>query len=494
MNSRSYLKNNLGTSPVYEVLSRQNKRENNEDSFQVFSLTQSGDRPPIHILAVADGMGGHAHGEQASEQTLRKLSLSLFESLTVDSSINSPPEKTLKITSDRLSKNLQDALRSANEHIRRIVKQNDWGVSGSTVVVAAILENKAVIVNLGDSPLFHYQARQKHLTQITEDHTVAGILQSSGKITAEMARYHEGRSRLQFFVGCSHLPKELPTYKIELEPNDLLLLCSDGISGSLLPKDIVNILASQKSLKQKSQALVDKALANKETDNQTLILWSHSPSASVQQSKNNAVPLGLETDEIERGNGLLKWLILPSIFLGALAFGAYYYYDNFVVSKNSSSEQLESTPKQTSDREEVSEQVNPSSEKTENLESLAKRPEAEQNGQQQVLNTEESQAINPADYYFSCDSNPQTPSRSKPYKLYVKYNLENEFNQVENLLLSVCPHPDGDPTKESFKKIPNELTFEVWFNKPSEMENFRSEITQKMRERRLFSVEISQEK
>ncbi|MGF1489325.1 MAG: PP2C family protein-serine/threonine phosphatase, partial [Prochloraceae cyanobacterium] len=223
--------NNIKSAPLYEVLSRQNKRENNEDSYQVFSLIPSNDRPPVYILAVADGMGGHAYGEEASEQTLRKLSLSLFESLTVNSSINFQPQQAPPLNRDRLSQTLQDAIRAANEHIRRIVQQNNWGVSGSTIVVAAILEDTAVVVNLGDSPLFHYQARNNRLTQVTEDHTVAGVLQRSGMITAEMARHHEGKSRLQFFVGCSHLPSDLPTYTLKLEPNDLLLLCSDGISG-----------------------------------------------------------------------------------------------------------------------------------------------------------------------------------------------------------------------------------------------------------------------
>ena len=203
MNSPSYpnSSNMRSHSSQYEVISRTNQRENNEDSFQVFTLTPRSDRPPISILAVADGMGGHAHGEEASEQTLRKFSLSLFESLTIQSSINSLPQEAPEISLEKLSQCLQEALKAANEHIGRIVKNNNWGTAGSTVVVAAILENTALVINLGDSPRFHYQASSKRLTQVTEDHTVAGVLQRAGMITAEMARVHEGRSRLQFYVG-----------------------------------------------------------------------------------------------------------------------------------------------------------------------------------------------------------------------------------------------------------------------------------------------------
>ncbi|NJR17173.1 MAG: hypothetical protein HC785_16620 [Calothrix sp. CSU_2_0] len=81
----SEIKHNQST---YVVCSQTNERENNEDSFQVFSLTPTIGQKPITILAVADGMGGHAYGEHVSEQVLRKLSLSLFEQLIIESSLN----------------------------------------------------------------------------------------------------------------------------------------------------------------------------------------------------------------------------------------------------------------------------------------------------------------------------------------------------------------------------------------------------------------------
>jgi len=471
--------NNIKSAPLYEVLSRQNKRENNEDSYQVFSLIPSNDRPPVYILAVADGMGGHAYGEEASEQTLRKLSLSLFESLTVNSSINFQPQQAPPLNRDRLSQTLQDAIRAANEHIRRIVQQNNWGVSGSTVVVAAILEDTAVVVNLGDSPLFHYQARNNRLTQVTEDHTVAGVLQRSGMITAEMARHHEGKSRLQFFVGCSHLPSDLPTYTLKLEPNDLLLLCSDGISGSLMPEDIANILASRQNLQEKAKSLVNKALDNKETDNQTLILWSHSPASSVSNSKNksnNSSFIPSEEDETKAGINLFKLLVLPLIFIGSLAFGAYYF--GFSFSRNSQSEiTQEATNNQDQEREN----------------DAVETSVTEENSQQVSLNPPENQEQIIQNNYFSCDSDPQPPSSVSPndkLKLYVRYDRKDEFDRVEQLLLTVCPRPDNDRTKKSFHKIPNELLFEVWFDRPSERENFKTKIDQEKRERGLLFVDV----
>jgi protein phosphatase len=258
----------------YLVRSNKNQREQNEDSFQIFALNLSPLHKPISIMAVADGMGGHVHGEYASREALRKLSLSLFEQLIFEPSINRLTEAQA-ITSEDLGKVLFQAVEQANVYLQKMVKNNNWGVAGSTVVVTAILDNTAIAVNLGDSPLFHYQASSGKLTKVTEDHTVASILLKADLITPEMARFHEGRSRLEFFVGCSKLPLIPPIYQVQLELGDLLLLCSDGVSGSLLLEEISSILAdTSQTLENKAESLMLAAQQQGETDNQTLILWS----------------------------------------------------------------------------------------------------------------------------------------------------------------------------------------------------------------------------
>lgn len=274
------------TQPAYVVYSKTNQREQNEDSFQIFALTPALGQKPLTIVAVADGMGGHAYGEYASRETLRKLSLSLFEQLTIESSLNcltgAPP-----MTPDYLSQVLVKALEQANAHVQRMVESNKWGVAGSTVVVTAILDNMAVTVNLGDSPLFHYQASSRQLTKVTEDHTVAGVLLRAGMITPEMARYHQGRNRLEFYVGCPNLPPTTPVYQVPLATGDLLLLCTDGISGSLLLEEVAAILASSSSgLKGMAESLIQAARKAGETDNQTLILWSH----QGEENSQSAIP------------------------------------------------------------------------------------------------------------------------------------------------------------------------------------------------------------
>ncbi|MBW4635369.1 MAG: protein phosphatase 2C domain-containing protein [Iphinoe sp. HA4291-MV1] len=261
--------------PSYVVYSQTNQRQQNEDSFQIFTLTPALGQKPIIIMAVADGMGGHAYGEDVSQQTLRKLSLSLFEQLTIESSLNRYVTSVTPITSNNLSQVLLNAVEQANAYVRRMIEANKWGVAGSTVLVTAILDNIAVAINLGDSPLFHYQASSGKLTKVTQDHTVANVLLKAGMITEEMARHHEGRSRLEFYVGCPQLPQIPPVYQVQLASGDLLLLCTDGISGSLLVEEIESILAdSSQSLTARAENLIQAAQTAGETDNQTLILWS----------------------------------------------------------------------------------------------------------------------------------------------------------------------------------------------------------------------------
>ncbi|NEQ65806.1 MAG: serine/threonine-protein phosphatase [Symploca sp. SIO2D2] len=261
--------------PTYIVRSTTNQRENNEDSFQILALMPGIERSPITILAVADGMGGHAHGAEVSREALRKLSLALFEQLIVEPSLNNlqaiPPPNA-----QSLSQVMFSALEQANAYVKRMVKANQWGKAGSTIVVAAILDNLAVVVNLGDSPMFHYQVTQRQLVKITEDHSVAGVLLRAEMITTEMARYHEGRNRLEYYLGCPHLPPEPPVQQVALAAGDLLLLCTDGISGSVSEEQIKEILAeSGSNLEKKAEQLLTVSQEAGETDNQTLILWQH---------------------------------------------------------------------------------------------------------------------------------------------------------------------------------------------------------------------------
>ncbi|WP_042892044.1 PP2C family protein-serine/threonine phosphatase, partial [Anaplasma marginale] len=173
----------------YIARSEINQRRNNEDSFQIFSLMRDPDSLPITILAIADGMGGCANGKELSWETLRKFSVSLFEEVS-EPAIDS-------FCCDRewdMEKILLEAVDRTNVHLRRRIKANGWKGGGSTIVAVAIWDNTAVGVNLGDSPLYHYQNQSQNLTQITQNHNVSDLLLLAGAIDAETASIHHRRN------------------------------------------------------------------------------------------------------------------------------------------------------------------------------------------------------------------------------------------------------------------------------------------------------------
>lgn len=259
----------------YVAFSIQNERENNEDSFLVTTLLPRPGHSPLTVLAVADGMGGHAHGEDISREALRKLGLALCEQLIIAPSINEPNE-TRAINVENLETILLDAVDQVNLYVRSMVERNHWIKAGSTIVAAIITQDQVIAMNVGDSPLYHFTDSLRQLTKVTEDHTVAGALLRAGMITPRMAQVHEGNHQLEFYLGGQHLPRQRALHRLQLAQDDLLLLCSDGISSALTEVQIEAILAnSNRDLESKAEELISCASNSGSTDNQTLILMRH---------------------------------------------------------------------------------------------------------------------------------------------------------------------------------------------------------------------------
>lgn len=211
-------------------------------------------------------MGGYEHGEEMSREGLQQFKRTLRGILnTVESS---------PLTVSKLQQALVIALQQTNIQLRNTIATNNWYKAGSTIVVAAIWQNRLVATNLGDSPLFHYQAATGKLAKVTLDHSVVGILTQAGIITEAMARHHERRGQLEYYLGCRNLPDPLPAYDRELRSQDVVMLCSDGINGMLSLAQIEQILGrTETSLERKAEELIHAARAAGETDNQTIMLW-----------------------------------------------------------------------------------------------------------------------------------------------------------------------------------------------------------------------------
>ncbi len=274
----------FATGGRYVVKSEINHRDDNEDSFLITELTPVLAGPVLPVLAIADGMGGLEHGGDVSREALRRTVLALLESIQIEPRLNRS-DTAEPMTVEVLQKALWGALEQANAQVRRMVQANGWHTAGSTIVVALLVGETVVAANLGDSPLFHYDATGQKLVKITRDHSVAGVLLRAGMISPEMARHHEGRSRLEFFVGAPSLPREISVYNRPLHQGDLLLLCTDGVSGSLSHERLTELLATAGGdLERTADALIKAGRDLGEKDNQTLILWWHGSEQTERQS------------------------------------------------------------------------------------------------------------------------------------------------------------------------------------------------------------------
>ncbi|MEN9406767.1 MAG: hypothetical protein RLZ12_1051 [Bacillota bacterium] len=227
------------------------ERNINEDS--IYTTLSEG----VGLLVIADGMGGHNAGDVASKMVVDRIAKDIAK---VD-----PTKKTKRVTL------LEQAIKSANEDVFSLANTNkSYHGMGTTVIAAMVDEEQVTMVHAGDSRGYILDA--SGLRQITEDHSYVNVLLKHGEITANEARSHPQRNMIVSAVGTT---EHVTTDAIELEwvKNDILLLCSDGLTTELEEMLIKEILTNTNlSLNEKGNCLIEKALENGGKDNVSVIL------------------------------------------------------------------------------------------------------------------------------------------------------------------------------------------------------------------------------
>jgi PPM family protein phosphatase len=217
------------------------QRRDNEDSAFV--------RAPLFV--VADGMGGAQAGEVASRIAIEAFERSLPETGT--------PEARLA-----------DRVREANRQIyERSLEERDRAGMGTTLTAAYLDDARVTIAHVGDSRAYLF--RDGSLRRLTQDHSLVEELVKQGKLTEEEAAEHPQRSIITRALG-PEPEVEVDTLTVDVEPNDLLLLCSDGLTTMVSEERIAEILASAESLDRIAQELIDEANREGGRDNITVIL------------------------------------------------------------------------------------------------------------------------------------------------------------------------------------------------------------------------------
>ena len=200
-------------------------RENNEDSFLELNVDNSNDK--LLLLVVADGMGGHQAGEVASKTVVNSI-----EDYFKDNGNN---------FEDDILGSLKNSIIIANKNvIQATVDKEELKGMGSTCTAMLIQNNKTFLAHVGDSRA--YLVRDKKITQLTKDHTLAEKMLDSGIISKEEAKTSPHRNMLIKAVGISD-DIEVETYDpFTANQGDVYLLCSDGLTEYIDEEEICSIL------------------------------------------------------------------------------------------------------------------------------------------------------------------------------------------------------------------------------------------------------------
>ena len=207
------------------------------------------------FFIVADGMGGHAGGQEASRIATEKIQAYLKQHW------DSP------LSSEVL---LKEAVEKANLGI--IADQQihpDRRDMGTTVVVLIFRDDKPWCAHVGDSRL--YRLRSSQLEQITEDHTWVGMALKAGEINPEQAKFHPWRHVLSQCLGRKDLQR-IDIQEFEVQPGDRLLICSDGLTEEVPDEKIQDALSNLESCQATAQELIDAAKAAGGSDNITVVI------------------------------------------------------------------------------------------------------------------------------------------------------------------------------------------------------------------------------
>lgn len=209
---------------------------------------------------VADGMGGHRAGDVAS-------------SLAVDSLVQSLQAWGQPSSQEDGVSALRDMIRKANSAVYETASLNEqYHNMGTTVVVAILAGSTGLIGHIGDSRA--YRLRGGRLELLTEDHTLVNELTKSGQLSPDEAARHPRRNVLTRALGTDR-EVDVDVQVIEWLAGDLLLLCSDGLSGLVEPSDLQATLDDTNALmEQQAQKLIDLALEAGGDDNITVVLIS----------------------------------------------------------------------------------------------------------------------------------------------------------------------------------------------------------------------------
>ena len=227
------------------------RRKVNEDAAGYFESKNH-----IPLMMVCDGIGGHNAGEIASSMALMSIGQSW--------------EKTNIENMEEAYQWIVHKIEEANDDIlTRSTQYEDLYGMGTTLVAACVIGNQLMIANVGDSRA--YVLRNFQLKQLTEDQSLVNALLKSGEITPEEAENHPNKNIVTQSLGVTSAV-EIDFVRMTVKDEDILLLCSDGLSDMLSLEEIRNVLNHYSDLEQQVEKAVQAANESGGRDNITVAI------------------------------------------------------------------------------------------------------------------------------------------------------------------------------------------------------------------------------
>lgn len=235
------------------------KRQRNEDSYV--------SNDAVGLYVVADGMGGHTHGDVASRIAVQTID-EFVQMTSGDADITWPYgiDEGLSLNANRLKTSIRFANQKLLDHARKEVECEGMA---TTVVAVLVAGGVAEIAHVGDSRV--YLIRDGKMILVTSDHSWVNEQVQSGVIDKNQARNHPLRNVVTRALG-GKSELEVDVQALELVPDDRILLCSDGLTTMLEDSEILGIVLDAGGKVAQADPLVDAANRNGGEDNTTTIL------------------------------------------------------------------------------------------------------------------------------------------------------------------------------------------------------------------------------
>jgi protein phosphatase len=259
--------------------------KNNEDRYAVASFVlEEENRMPILFSVLADGIGGHRAGEVAAELA-----------------VNHIMQVVARSDGRHIRKTIEEAVTEASDAIAAHSASNEnLKGMGATCAIAWIIGDKLYTAYVGDSRI--YIMRGGRIQQLTVDHSWVQEAIDKGILTPELAREHPNVHVIRRYLGSPEAPE--PDFRlkffdgegderaeanqgVQLLPDDVVLLCSDGLTDLVWNDEILETVRTRPNIKEAAHALIDLANARGGHDNTTVVLISVPSDFELVVKKNN---------------------------------------------------------------------------------------------------------------------------------------------------------------------------------------------------------------